>query len=244
MHIGGMINLNEIDGNFLDTNIMLSVPLNDSHKKDCQKYFDNNSHKYSSYTVIKESKNVIRKLLDISLRILMYTQNYILDNNVSDYEVTKFMPKIMKDFLKENSNLIFLLNFNEDRFNRLVKTLFHKYSFLIKTEMFKPVMDVLNDEISNVKKYYKNSCMVLNNLFKRIKTFTFKYDDSDLKLINHLQNHEIHSPDSKILVDAYKTSVKLKKRVSFITFDNGILNKSNFIEGFFNFQVIPSQLVC
>ena len=136
MHTGGNIKYD-----FLDTNVMLSIPLQDEKKTICENYFNENSVKYISKTVKNESKSVINKLNKFTILILEYIQNYAIENNISDSMIYKHMKKIKKEFKNKYSSTKYPLNFTRKRFDKLVNQLFNYYTSLIKKILLFPLLN-------------------------------------------------------------------------------------------------------
>lgn len=83
---------------------------------------------------------------------------------------------------------------------------------------------------------------ILLNIIKLVKIVNIKEETSDSFFINFLNKNKIHYPDSRILLDAYRTSTIVKTKLSFITFDNTILKTNEKILKLFNDGIIPTSL--
>jgi len=63
---------------YLDTNIFISISLQDKFKEKCEEYFEKNYKKYTSQKVKKESYNVIKKLFGRKSREVLSLINAIV----------------------------------------------------------------------------------------------------------------------------------------------------------------------
>ena len=113
---------------FLDSNIFLSIALEDNSKIVCNDYFNANFHKYASDNVKIETKGVIHNNITISLEILKYIKDYADSNNLSDAELAKHIHTIKKNFLKEYSDEEFPFGFTQKKFIKIVNQNFNDYS--------------------------------------------------------------------------------------------------------------------
>ena len=223
---------------FLDSNIFLSIALEDCSKNICEDYFKTNFTKYASDNVETETKKVIRNHRVISFGILQYIKDYADSNNLSDAELPKYINTIKKNFLKDYSNDEFPFGFTQKKFVQIVNQNFNDYSELFaRYGSFISAVDILDNKHNDILVAFFISSNILFNLFNNVTILTFKTHLSDESLSEKLEKIGIHNPDDKILIDSFKTAKNLKRFVNFITRDNGILENSKDISNIFDSKV-------
>lgn len=128
-----MIMSDEHGYHFIDTNVFLSIVLENTSKYICKKYFEYTSEKFTSGKVRMESHNVIFKLYNLSSNIVDSIKEYVQLNNIPDVDVVNHINIIKRNFLNKYSNEQFPFGFKKRKFNDIVNEYFH----CIKDEFYK-----------------------------------------------------------------------------------------------------------
>lgn len=233
-----MINM---DYHFLDSNIFLSIATKDSSKDICDEYFKSNSTKVTSWSVKKESNNVLSKLETISLEVIGCIREFVSVNKISDEKIASSLYIVKRKFLNKYSLDECPFGFNRKKFLKIVNELFSYYQDILKYYISSSVEIWINEEYLTLKSDYKNYYSVLKSLFKKVDLYYYSVNLGDARIIDLLNDIGIHSPDAEILLDAFKTSSKLDEIIHFITRDNGIINNSDDIFSIFGGVVIPKK---
>ena len=233
--------MTDCDHDFVDSNIFLSVPLNDHDKSSCEKYLNNNYCKITSQNVKNESINFINKLFNLSKSILSFFQEIIVKDNIPDSQVHLHVSSIEDSFLKKFDKLDFPFNFKRKKFVKLVENFFKHLYFLFKEKYYKSTKEILLEEFSDIDKYYYHSSKILFICFNKVTICNVDVYDDDNVLIDLLNKNGIHNPDSRILVDAYRICISLNKRLFFVTKDKTILNKYPQISKLYDFRICPKN---
>ena len=127
---GDRLNSSEI--HFLDTNIILAMVLpDDSSYEKSKEYLDYLCSRYISNTVCSESKNKIRKIRRISLKISDYAKKYSMNHQVNPLKMDKNLFEVEKNFLKQYKNNPFPEDLKKEKFDDLVSGFFSEYKFEI-----------------------------------------------------------------------------------------------------------------
>lgn len=237
-----MINLN-IEHHFADSNVFLGVALKDDSYQVCKDYFKVKSVKITSNSVQSESQLVIIKLMTLSSAILKFILHHVIKNKIPDDNIYQNMSSIHREFISRHDDDNFPFGFNKEKFITLTRELFFKFGDLIKTGIFYETIDVLiNSQINEVNSDYKKALNSLQILFKQVQVYYFNEIKQDNLIIESLNNQGIHNPDSRIILDAFKTSNLINETLLFVTRDQNIIDESGFISSLFNNSLVPKKL--
>jgi len=225
--------LNSSEIHFLDTNIILAMVLpDDSSYEKSKEYLDYLCSRYISNTVCSESKNKIRKIRRISLKISDYAKKYSMNHQINPLKMDKNLFEVEKNFLKQYKNNPFPEDLKKEKFDDLVSGFFSEYKFEISNILISGDNEELND---NIISSFRISNRKLFNFLNNYTCITFienmtKYDS--------LRAIQIDKTDAILLEESYHLHLSLDEIIFFITFDKNILESKSKI------KEILTQNVC
>ncbi len=212
----------EIKHHFLDTNIILTIPLRNDNYRDCAEYFKLDYERHISNHVEKEVFSVIERLRLISLDIFKHIKNYIISKNIPLIKIDSHIHKIKTTYLNRFKDDDYVFGIEKDRFIDIVNDVFITYSDEIKdTIVDNDVnLNLLSFKLRNLFKMYNKT---INNCMANFDKFSFV---NNQKLINQLIDIGIHESDAIIVDDCYNKSMNITEKFVFITYDNKIIECS------------------
>lgn len=84
---------------FLDTNMILTIPLKNDNFRECAEYYKLDYERHMSNHVEKEVFSVIERLRLISLDIFKHIKDYIISNNIPLIKIDSHIHKIKTIYL-------------------------------------------------------------------------------------------------------------------------------------------------
>ena len=192
----------------------------DSSYEKSKEYLDYLCSRYISNTVCSESKNKIRKIRRISLKISDYAKKYSMNHQINPLKMDKNLFEVEKEDLKK------------EKFDDLVSGFFSEYKFEISNILISGDNEELND---NIISSFRISNRKLFNFLNNYTCITFienmtKYDS--------LRAIQIDKTDAILLEESYHLHLSLDEIIFFITFDKNILESKSKI------KEILTQNVC
>lgn len=205
----------KIKHHFLDTNIILAIPLRNDNYSDCLKYYKLDYERHISNNVEKEVFSVIQRLRLISLDIFKHIKDYIISKNIPLIKIDSHIHKIKTTYLNRFKGNDHSFGIEKDRFVDIVNDVFIIY--------YDEIKDTIVDNDVNLKLLSSK----LRNLFKMYnKTITYCIGNFDKfsyvnnqKRIYQLIKIGIHESDAIIVDDCYNKSLDMNEKFVFITYD-------------------------
>ena len=199
----------------------------DSSYEKSKEYLDYNCLRYISDTVCSESKNKIRKIRRISLKISEYAKKYSMNHQINPLNMDKNLYKVKNEFLKQYENNPFPEDLKKENFDELVSNFFSEYDFEINNILISGDNEDLDDTIISS---FRCSNAKLLHFLARHHCITFiatrsKYDS--------LREIKIDKTDAILLEESYHLHILLNEIIFFITFDKNILKSKTKIEEIF-----------
>ena len=212
----------KIKHHFLDTNIILTVPLRNENYHDCIDYYNLNYERHISNHVEKEVFSVIGRLRLISLDIFKHIKDYIISKNIPLIKIDSHIHKIKTSYLNRFKGHDYAFGIEKDRFVDIVDDVFSTYYDEIKdTIVDNDVnLNLLSLKLRNLFKMYNKT---ITNCIANFDKFSFI---NNRKRINQLIDIGIHESDAILVDDCYNKSNDINEQFVFITYDNDIIECS------------------
>lgn len=212
---------------FLDTNIILSIVLENKKYDICFKYFKKNQYeKIISNHVKTEGEGIISFMRLIIVALLKYIKKYMANKKIKLINMEKEIYKIKKSFIDSHKDLP---EFEERqaKFIEIVNDLFEEFDEAMRNS----ILDLQNVEILDKKarNIIRNKEHKFVKCISSLTIYKFVNSPSDEKRINSLIDNGNHKKDAIILNDEYNMSKELDTDIYFITYDTGILSLYNEI---------------
>ncbi|MDR0913544.1 MAG: hypothetical protein LBM96_13255 [Methanobrevibacter sp.] len=222
---------------FLDSNILLGKVYSDNANNGnsiWSLYFKHEFTRYISNRVENESKNVITKLRRVSLRILKFVENYIINSDyINPIKVDSIIRKLKTRFLKIYESEKFPEELKREKFIKIVNDLFNKYYNGFRDDMIDNSTMKIESFKEDSKQTFKNCYTELDILISRLNKNSFYLEDNS-RLESQIKNIGIHRADILILLDCYILSNQLNNKIAFITQDKEITSNLNNIKSVLN----------
>lgn len=196
----------------------------DSSYEKSKEYLEYNCLRYISNTVCSESKNKIRKIRRISLKISEYAKKYSMNHQINPLNMGKNLFKVKNEFLKQYEGNPFPEDLKKENFDKLVSNFFIEYDFEINNILISGDNEDLDD---NIISSFRCSNAKLLNFLDNYLCITFikpiiKYEP--------LKKIKIDKTDAILLEESYHLHISLNEIIFFITFDKNILKSKTKIE--------------
>lgn len=151
----------KIKHHFLDSNMILAIPLRNDNYRDCTEYFKLDYERHISNHVEKEVFTVIGRLRLISLDIFKHIKDYIISKNIPLINIDSHINKIKTTYLNRFKDDDYAFGIGKDRFVDIVNDVFIIY--------YDEIKDTIVDNDVNLNLL----SLKLRNLFKMYnKTIT------------------------------------------------------------------------
>ena len=224
---------------FLDTNVILSIPLENKNYRDCIKYFKLDYERHISNHVKVEIFQVIARLRLISLNIFNHIKDYILSKNISLIKIDSHIHNIKSSYLHKYKDLDYVFGIEKDRFLDIVNEVFINYHDEIKdTLMHNDVnLSLLSSKLKKLFDKYDN---IIN---KCLSNFDISSFVNNQNIVDKLIKIGIHESDSIIVDDCYNKALEINEKFVFITYDKKILESSEDAFKLLNSKVYFSKPV-
>lgn len=212
----------KIKHHFLDSNMILAIPLRNDNYRDCVEYYKLDYERHISNHVEKEVFSVIGRLRLISLNIFNHIKEYIISKNIPLIELDYHIYKIKNNYLNKFKNYDYAFGIGIDRFVNIVDDIFIIYYDEIKDTIVDNDVNLslLSSKLRNLFKIYNKT---ITNCMVNFDKFSFV---NNPKIIDQLIDIGIHKSDSIILDDCYNKSMDINEEFVFITYDNKIIECS------------------
>ena len=207
---------------FLDTNMILTIPLKNDNFRECAEYYKLDYERHMSNHVEKEVFSVIERLRLISLDIFKHIKDYIISNNIPLIKIDSHIHKIKTIYLNRFKRDDYAFGIEKDRFVDIVNGVFIIYYDEIKDTIVDNDVNLnsLSSKLRNLFKMYNKTITICIANFDK-----FSYANNQ-KLIDQLIDIGIHKSDAIIVDDCYNKSKDMNEKFVFITYDNKIMECS------------------
>lgn len=199
------------------------LPDDSTYEKN-KEYLDYDCSRYISDTVCSESKNKIRKIRRISLKISEYAKNYSMNHQINPLNIDKNLYKVKNEFLKQYKDNPFPEDLKKERFDELVSNFFIEYDFEISNILISGNNEDLDDDIISS---FRCSNAKLLNFLDNYPCITFIANRSKYSSLREI---EIDKTDAILLEESYNLHISLNEIIFFITFDKHNLESKTEIE--------------
>ncbi|KZX17177.1 hypothetical protein [Methanobrevibacter filiformis] len=115
------------NNHFLDSNILLGKILPSNNFKIFETYFKQDFNRNISNRIEKESNRVISNSRRVSLKLLHYFKENILDKSSNPLKSDNTLVKIRNEFLNSYIGISFPEGVKKDRFTSMIKNLFEEF---------------------------------------------------------------------------------------------------------------------
>ncbi|MEE0938764.1 hypothetical protein [Methanobrevibacter sp.] len=212
----------KIKHHFLDTNMILTIPLKNDNFRECAEYYKLDYERHMSNHVEKEVFSVIERLRLISLDIFKHIKDYIISNNIPLIKIDSHIHKIKTIYLNRFKRDDYAFGIEKDRFVDIVNDVFIIYYDEIKDTIVDNDVNLnsLSSKLRNLFKMYNKTITICIANFDK-----FSYANNQ-KLIDQLIDIGIHKSDAIIVDDCYNKSKDMNEKFVFITYDNKIMECS------------------
>lgn len=229
----------KIKHHFLDTNIILAIPLRNDNYHDCVEYYKLDYERHISNNVEKEVFSVIGRLRLISLDIFKHIKDYIISKNIPLIKIDSYIHKIKTTYLNRFKADNYAFGIEKNRFVDIVDDVFIIYYDEIKgTIVDNDVnLNLLSSKLRNLFKMYNKT---ITNCISNFDKFSHA---NNQELIDQLIDIGIHESDAIIVDDCYNKSMDMSEKFVFITYDKKIMECSGDAFKLLNFKVHFSKPV-
>ena len=114
-----------IKHHFLDTNMILAIPLKNDNYIDCLDYYKLDYERHISYHVEKEVFSVIQRLRLISLDVFKHIKDYIISKNIPLIKIDSHIRKIKTTYLNKFKDDDYVFGIVKDRFLGIVTDIYY-----------------------------------------------------------------------------------------------------------------------
>ena len=212
----------KIKHHFLDSNMILAIPLRNDNYRDCVEYYRLDYERHISNHVEKEVFSVIGRLRLISLDIFNHIKDYIILKNIPLIKLDYHIHKIKTNYLNKFKSYDYAFGIEIDRFVNIVDDIFIIYYGEIKDTIVDNDVNLslLSSKLRNLFKMYNKT---ITNCIANFDKFSLV---NNQKIIDQLIELGIHKSDSIIVDDCYNKSMDINEKFVFITYDNKIIECS------------------
>lgn len=214
--------MHKIKHHFLDTNMILTIPLKNDNFRECAEYYKLDYERHMSNHVEKEVFSVIERLRLISLDIFKHIKDYIISNNIPLIKIDSHIHKIKTIYLNRFKRDDYAFGIEKDRFVDIVNDVFIIYYDEIKDTIVDNDVN-LNSLSSKLRNLFKMYNKTITNCIANFDKFSYA---NNQKLIVQLIDIGIHKSDAIIVDDCYNKSKDMNEKFVFITYDNKIMECS------------------
>ena len=212
----------KVKHHFLDTNMILAIPLMNDDYSDCVEYYKLDYERHISNHVEKEAFSVIGRLRLISLDIFKHIGDYIISKNIPLIKIDSHIHKIKTTYMNKFKDNDYVFGIEKDRFIDIVEDVFITYFDEIRdTIMNNDVnLNLLSSKLRNLFKSYNKT---ITNCIANFDNFSFENNQT---LIDQLIDIGIHENDAILVDDCYNKSMDINEKFVFITYDKDIMECS------------------
>ena len=212
----------KIKHHFLDSNMILSIPLRNDKYPDCAEYYKLDYERHISKHVEKEVFSVIERLRLISLDIFKHIKYHIISKNIPLIKIDYHIHKIKTSYLNRFKDYDYAFGIEKDKFRDIVDDVFAVYYDEIKDTIVNNDinLNLLSSKLRNLFEMYNKT---ITNCIANFDKFSYV---NNQKIINQLINIGIHKSDAIIVDDYYNKSKDINDEIVFITYDNNIIKCS------------------